>query len=46
MTSTKGIAKGGSSWIHPKNEMTVKRNFEDAEPSNWLGFGCVVEIKN
>lgn len=45
MTSTKGIAKGGS-WIHTEQESTFEKDFTYQKPSSWLGFRTILEVKN
>jgi formylglycine-generating enzyme required for sulfatase activity len=42
MTSTKGIAKGGS-FCDTEEDCSPQNNFEYSKPSLWLGFRCVCE---
>lgn len=44
MTNIKGIAKGGS-WINNPSEIVIEKEITYTKPTAWLGFRCVVEIK-
>lgn len=43
MTSTKGIAKGGS-FLHRCEDSTIEKYQEYSRPAPWLGFRCVAEV--
>jgi len=45
MVGEKGIAKGGS-WMHQKNEITIEKDFNYSKPACWIGFRCVMEVKD
>lgn len=44
MTSSKGIAKGGS-WMHKISESRIAAHQVYSEPTSWLGFRCVCRWK-
>ena len=45
MTSVQGIAKGGA-WNTSKDEVSVEKDFSYKTPECWLGFRCILEIKD
>lgn len=44
MTAEKGVAKGGS-WKHQEKDVDVEKDFKYSGPTQWLGFRCVLEVK-